>query len=200
MPHEPTRRSALHWLADCVFVPLALLYTLASAALGCSVSIDNSTIDPNRALGNYDIPGAINESASSVFFGYWLDGDSGIDAADGQAFQRAIGTTRSRARVSVVPQSILYEETTTEVGTGRTITVSISGTWTYDGNTRLRANWGAAIVTATTFPATPTFALAAVGTRIQDPQPNDLIFANNVWTRLSNVSPGPLDGVFNRVN
>jgi hypothetical protein len=94
----------------------------------------------------------------------------------------------------------LYEETATELSTGDTITVSISGTWSYDSQSRIRTNWGAAFVTASTFPTGPPFTLAAVGTRIQNAQPNDVIISNSVWSQLTNASPGPLNGAFHRTN
>lgn len=204
MPHEPSRRLVLRWLADGLFLPLAMVYALSAAAFGCSgsgsVSIGGGASDPNRALGTYEIRGSFAESDSTVFFGYWLDGDSGIDPADGRAFQLAVGPVQSRASIAVVPNSILYEETATELATGSTITVSISGTWRYDSQTRIRVNWGSAIVTSSSFPSLPRFALARVGTRIQGPQSGDLIFSNDSWGHLTNVVPGPLDGVFFRVN
>jgi len=203
MPHEPqefSRRSVLCWLSDAVFLPLALLYTFSAAAFGCSGSIETNNInqDPNRALGTFEVPSTFTEPTSAVYFNYWIDGDSGISPDAGRVLEQAIGPIRCRARITIVPGSILYEETATETATGRTMTVSISGIWTYDSFTRLRVNWGTAIVTASTFPSTPTFALASVGTRIQQPQPGDIIFANSSWSRLNNVLPGPVDGVFNR--
>jgi hypothetical protein len=189
-------------LADCLFLPLAVLYTFSAAAFGCSgsVSIGGTTSDPNRALGTYEIPGTVAESASTVFFGYWLDGDSGIQPSDGQLLQQAVGPVRCRAAITIVPSSILYEETATEIATGRTITVSISGTWRYDGQTRILVDWGAAFVTASTFPSLPPFALATVGLQVQEPQAGDLVFSNSAWNRLTNVAPGPLDATFLRVN
>lgn len=201
-PHEPSRRSVLRWFSDGLFISLAFVYAFSAAAFGCSgfVSVNGGTVDPNRALGTYEIPGTIPESASTIFFGYWLDGDSNIDPADGQAFAQAVGLVRSRAKIAIVPTSILYEETATELATGNTLTVSISGIWVYEGNTRIRVDWGSAFVTASTFPTTPQFALAAVGTRIQEPQAGDLVFSNAAWTQLTNVLPGPLDGKFIRGN
>lgn len=204
MPHQPTRRSVLRWLADCLFLPLAIAYTFAAAAFGCSGSVSVSTggsnTDPNRALGTFSTSVLFTESASSVFFGYWLDGDSGINPVDGQALQQSIGVIRCRATVAIVPTSILYEETATEISSGNSITVSIPGTWSYDAARRIKVNWGAAIVTASTFPTFPPFTVAAVGTQIQRPQPGDLVFANSPWNELTNVGPGPLDGIFLRGN
>lgn len=202
MPHEPTRRTILHLLVDCLFLPLAFLYTLSAAAFGCSggVSIGGNNTDPNRALGTFEVAGSFPEAASTVFFGYWLDGDSGIDPSDGAALQQAVGPIRCRASVAIVPSSILYEETATELATGNTITVSISGSWRYDGQTRLVVDWGAAFVTGSTFPISPPFDLAAVGTQIQGPQPGDVVFSTSAWSELTNVVPGPLDGVFVRVD
>ncbi len=201
MPHRFSRRAILRWLSDSFFLPLAFIYTLSAAAFGCSASIETNNIpnDPNRALGTYEVPGSISEQASAVFFDYWLDGDSGITPEAGRALEQAIGPIRTRARITIVPNSILYEETATETATGFAMTVSISGTWSYENQTRLRVNWGTALVSTSSFPRTSRFALAAPGTRIQDPQPGDLVFSNSAWSRLSNVLPGPLDGVFNRV-
>jgi len=201
MSHESSRRSFLQWLADCLFLPLAIVYAFSAAALGCSgsVSVGSNSPDPNRALGTYET-GSFSEAASTIFFGYWLDGDSGIDPEDGEALRQAVGPIRCRARIAIVPSSILYEETATELATGDTITVSLSGTWSYDGQSRLRVDWGAAFVTESTFPTSPPYELAAVGTQIQEPQPGDLIFANSAWSTLTNVVPGPLDGAFTRVD
>jgi len=204
MPHMPARRSILRWLADCVFLPLAIIFTVAGAAFGCSgsasVSTGNNNNHPNRALGTFRVSGSFAESASTVYFGYWLNGNNSIDPAQGQALQQAVGPIQCRATITIVPNSILYEETATETSTGRSMTVSMSGTWSYDGQTRLRVNWGAAIVSASTFSTFPPYTLTAVGTPIQRPQSGDQIFANSAWTRLSNVLPGPLNGVFVRVN
>lgn len=203
-PHEPTSRLFLRWLADGLFIPLAFLYALAGAAFGCSgsVSIGGGTNnpDPNRALGTYEVQGTVAESASTVFFGYWIDGDSGIQPAEGEVLQQAVGPVRTRATITIVPSSILYQETATELSTGRTMTVSISGTWSYDATARLRADWGAAVVTASTFPAPPPFDLATVGTQIQANQLGDIVFADSAWNQLTNVVAGPLDAVFFRVN
>ncbi|MBL9148178.1 MAG: hypothetical protein JNM94_05730 [Phycisphaerae bacterium] len=190
-------------LSDCLFVPLAVLYSFAAAAFGCSGSVSvggNTPPDPNRALGTYEIAGTVPETESTIFFGYWIDGDSGIPPFSGQTLRNAIGPVLTDASISIVPNSILYEETATEIATGNTLTVSISGTWAYDGDTRITVNWGNAIVTDSTFPTTPTFALIAVGTQIQAPQASDLVFANGAWNQLSNVAPGPMDVSFVRVN
>lgn len=200
---EASRRSFLQWLSDCLFIPLAVVYACSAAAFGCSGSVSvgggGNRPNPNRALGTYEVAGTLAESDSTVFFGYWLDGDSGIPPLAGQMLQNAIGPTRTRASIAIVPNSILYEETATELATGNAMTVSISGTWVYDGETRIIANWGAAIVTMSSFPTTPLFALAAVGTQIQEPQAGDVIFANAAWTQLTNVSPGPIGRAFVRV-
>jgi hypothetical protein len=203
MPHDSAGRSFARLVSDCIFVPLALVYSLAAAAFGCSgsVSVGNSPPpDPNRALGTFEIAGTVPESESTVFFGYWIDGDSGIPPIDGFALRDLIGPVLTDASISIVPNSILYEETATEIATGHAMTVSISGTWTYDGQSRISVNWGNAIVTESTFPATPPFALAAVGTQLQAPQSADLVFANGAWTQLTNVAPGPMDVAFVRVN
>ncbi len=201
-PPHTSRRSFLQWLSDCLFIPLAVVYACSAAAFGCSgsVSVGGSNPDPNRALGTYEIPGTLPESDSTVFFGYWLDADSGIPPAAGQVLQNAIGPIRSRATITIVPNSILYEETATELATGNAMTVSISGTWSYNGQTRINVDWGAAFVTMSNFPTTPPFALAAVGTQIQEPQTGDLVFANGAWTQLTNVSPCPIGRAFIRVN
>jgi hypothetical protein len=200
----PSRRLVLRWLADGLFLPLAVIFALAGAAFGCSgsasVSTGNNNNHPNRAHGTYRVSGTFAESASSVYFGYWTNGNNTIDPQQGQALQQTIGTIQCRATITIVPNSILYEETATETSTGRSMTVSMSGTWSYDGSTRLLVNWGAAIVTTSTFSTFPPYSLTAVGTQIQRPQSGDLIFANSAWTRLSNVVPGPLNGVFVRIN
>jgi len=189
-------------LSDCVFLPLALIYTFAAAAFGCSgsVSVSSGADDPNRALGTYQVPGTFGESASAVFFGYWLTGDNNIELDDAEALRDAIGTIQNTAKVTIVPGSILYEETAVELASGRTITVSISGTWTYSARTRLIVNWGAAFVTGTTFSPSPPFDIATVGTRINGPQPNDTVFSANNWNQLSSVVPGPFNSVFIRVD
>src|SRR5262245_22837497 len=103
MLHLPSRRSVVRWLADCLFLPLAVVFTIAGAAIGCSGSVTVNSNDPNRALGTYVVAGAFTESASNVCFGYWLDGDCGIDPMEGQALQQAVRTTRGGARITIVP-------------------------------------------------------------------------------------------------
>ncbi len=203
MTHQRIAPSIGRLLSDGVFVPIALIYAIAAAAFGCSgsgsVSINSGTANPNRALGTYRIPRAFGESESRVFFGYWLTGDNDIEQANATAFQSAVATIGNTATVTIVPNSILYEETAVELYSGRLVTVSISGTWSYENLTRMRVNWGSSFVTASTFPADPPFDVAVVGTLINGPQPGDFVFANNVnWTQLTSVAPGPLDGVFVR--
>lgn len=203
MSHVPTRQSVIRWLADCLFVPLALIYACTGAALGCSgsVSINSGGLpdDPRRAMGTYATPGWYAESRSRVFFSHWLDGDSGISPAAGLALQQAVGTLRCRATITIGPGTAVYNETATEVATGKTMIVSIPGTWSYDALGRMKIDWAAARVTASTFPALPPYSLAAVGKQSQRPNARNVIQSNAAWSILTNVQPGPLDGVFLRV-
>ena len=202
MPHNTMRRSVVRVMADGLFLPLVLIYALAAAAFGCSgsVSINSGTDDPNRAHGVYRTPGVFQESESRAFFGYWLNGDSNITVAQGEALRDAIGLIRNTATVTIVPGSILYEENAVELGTGRTITISISGTWSYQSSTQIRVNWGSTFVTQSGFPSGPPYQVANSGTRIEGPQSNDIVFSNSNWTSLRNIGPGPLDGIVTRVN
>ena len=195
-------RSVVRVMADGLFLPLALIFALAAAAFGCSgnVSINSGTDDPNRAHGVYRTSEVFPETESRAFFGYWLNGDNNITVAQGEALRDAIGLLRNTATVTIVPGSILYEENAVELGTGRAITVSISGTWSYQTSTRIRVNWGSTFVTQSTFPSSPPYQVANSGTRIEGPQSNDVIFSNSNWTTLRNIGPGPLDGTLSRVN
>jgi len=201
--HQNTmNRSVVRVMADSLFLPIVLIYALAAAAFGCSgsLSISGSTHDPNRAHGVYRTSEVFNEAKSRAFFGYWLNGDNDITWAEARALQTSIGLIRNTATVTIVPGSILYEEQAVEIGTGRTITIAISGTWSYQGGTRMRVNWGSAFVTQSTFPTTPPYHVAISGTRIEGPQNNDIIFANRNWTTLRNIRPGPLDNAVSRIN
>lgn len=206
MSQRNIARSLASLLADGLFIPLAFLYALAAAAFGCSGSVSVNSgggggvpVDPNRALGTYEIEGLFGEAESQSFFGYWFDGNNNISTPAAQAFRAAMIPIENAASVTIVPSSILYEETAVSLNTGQLVTVSISGTWSYDGQTRIRVNWGSAFVTASTFPSNPPFDVATVGTFLDGPNPGDIIFANNInWIELTSVEPGPFNGVFIR--
>lgn len=203
-----TRRAAgrgpIAILANTLFIAFAIVYTIGATMFGCSGSVSTgsgttSPSDPNRALGTYTVSSGFGESESRIFFGYWLNGDNDIPTAAAQAFRNAMVPIENTATVTIVPNSILYEETALSLNTGGLVTVSISGTWAYSGPTTIQANWGSAFVTASTFPPTPPFNVATVGTLLNGPVPNDAIFANNIgWTQLSSVQPGPLAATFVR--
>lgn len=204
MSHRNIARSLARLLADGLFIPLAMIYTLAATAFGCSGGVSvgggvTNPVDPNRALGTYRVPTSFGESDSRIFFGAWFNGDNDISTPAAQAFRAAIVPIENTASITIVPSSILYQETAVALDTGQIVTVSISGTWFYDGQTRIKVDWGSTFVTASTFPSTPPFAVATVGTLLDGPDPGDVIFANNInWIELTSVAPGPFDGVFVR--
>ena len=198
-------RTILALLGNALFIGLALAYAGTTTAFGCSGSVSSGgggttpPNDPNRALGTYRVSGTFNESQSRIFFGYWFSSQNNISIPEAQAFRAAMIPIANTARVTIVPSSILYEETAVSVDTGQLVTVSISGTWAYESLTTIQANWGSAFVTASTFPTTPPFQVATVGTLLEGPMPNDIVFApTSAWGQLESVEPGPLDGIFVR--
>jgi hypothetical protein len=202
---QRTRHSLFFLLANGLFIALALAYAFATTVFGCSggVSVGGGTNpppdDPNRALGTYRVSTSFSDAESRIFFGYWFTGDNDIPLTEAQAFRSAMIPIENTARITIVPSSILYEETAVSLDTGQLVTVSLSGTWAYDGQVTIDVDWGSAFVTASTFPDAPPFQVAAVGTLIDGPSPGDVIFADDVsWGELTNVEPGPLDGVFVR--
>lgn len=197
-------RAVIAVLVNALFIAFALAFAAATTAFGCSGSVSSGggttpPDDPNRALGTYRISSTFNDSESRIFFGYWFSGQNGISAPAAQAFKEAMVPIENTARVTIVPSSVLYEETAVSIATGQIVTVSVSGTWNYESQTSIQVDWGSAFVTASTFPTTPPFDVATVGTLLEGPMPDDIVFAGNAtWIELASVQPGPLDGAFIR--